>query len=191
MVLQRGPSLVAPSIVSRRIPLKSQRHKALKATRCRWVACQVPFTEESFPEAIRSLSPPADSMGFPRGDPRAAFAGDHRVRWLLPNPGIGLVTAATVVAEVSRDRPLPSPERLCSWAGLTLGSAPAMPTTAAATPAKQAPAGCAGCWSRPPPAPCAIPSWAASPARSPSAAVPRSLGWRWPAVAHPVLGRHA
>jgi len=40
-------------------------------------------------------------------DPRAAFAGDARTRRLLPIPGIGLVTAATVVAEVSPDRPLP------------------------------------------------------------------------------------
>jgi transposase len=42
-------------------------------------------------------------------DLRPGFAGDHRVRRLLTIPGIGLVTAATVVAEVSRDRPLPQP----------------------------------------------------------------------------------
>jgi transposase len=40
-------------------------------------------------------------------DLRAGFARDARVRRLLPIPGIGLVTAATVVAEVSRGRPLP------------------------------------------------------------------------------------
>jgi transposase len=54
-------------------------------------------------------------------DLRASFAGDHRVRRLLPIPGIGLVTAATVVAEVWEIGRFPSPERLCSWAGLTPG----------------------------------------------------------------------
>jgi transposase len=54
-------------------------------------------------------------------DLRACFAGDHRVRRLLPIPGIGLVTAATVVAEVWDIDRFPSPERLCSWAGLTPG----------------------------------------------------------------------
>jgi transposase len=52
-------------------------------------------------------------------DLRAAFARDHWVRRLLPIPGIGLVTAATVVAEVWEIDPLSPPERLCSWAGLT------------------------------------------------------------------------
>src|SRR5215213_627614 len=54
-------------------------------------------------------------------DLRACFAGDHRVRRLLPIPGVGLVTAATVVAEVWDIQRFPSPERLCSWAGLTPG----------------------------------------------------------------------
>jgi transposase len=54
-------------------------------------------------------------------DLRACLAGDHRVRRLLPIPGVGLVTAATVVAEVWDIQRFPSPERLCSWAGLTPG----------------------------------------------------------------------
>jgi transposase len=54
-------------------------------------------------------------------DLRACLAGDHRVRRLLPIPGVGLVTAATVVAEVWDIGRFPSPERLCSWAGLTPG----------------------------------------------------------------------
>jgi transposase len=56
---------------------------------------------------------------------------------LLPIPGIGPVTAATVVAEVWEIGRFPAPERLCSWAGLTPGSAPATPPPAGATPAKQ------------------------------------------------------
>jgi transposase len=54
-------------------------------------------------------------------DLRASFAGDDRVRRLLPIPGVGLVTAATVVAEVWEIDRFASPERLCSWAGLTPG----------------------------------------------------------------------
>jgi transposase len=54
-------------------------------------------------------------------DLRASFAGDPRIRRLLPIPGIGLITAATVVAEVWDIQRFPSPERLCSWAGLTPG----------------------------------------------------------------------
>jgi transposase len=54
-------------------------------------------------------------------DLRASFAGDQRVRRLRPIPGVGLVTAATVVAEVWDIQRFPSPERLCSWAGLTPG----------------------------------------------------------------------
>jgi transposase len=54
-------------------------------------------------------------------DLRTGFARDARVRRLLPIPGIGLVTAATVVAEVWDIQRFPSPERLCSWAGLTPG----------------------------------------------------------------------
>ena len=54
-------------------------------------------------------------------DLRTTFANDRRVQRLLPIPGVGLVTAATVVAEVWDIQRFPSPQRLCSWAGLTPG----------------------------------------------------------------------
>ena len=60
-------------------------------------------------------------VGRADADLRASFADDGRVRRLLPIPGIGLVTAATVVAEVWDIQRFPSPQRLCSWAGLTPG----------------------------------------------------------------------
>jgi transposase len=60
-------------------------------------------------------------VGRADGDLRTTFAGDRRVQRLLPIPGVGLVTAATVVAEVWDIQRFPSPERLCSWAGLTPG----------------------------------------------------------------------
>jgi transposase len=50
---------------------------------------------------------------------RERFRGDHRIDQLLPIPRIGFITAATVVAEVWDVSRFPSPDRLCSWAGLT------------------------------------------------------------------------
>ncbi|MHB8959097.1 MAG: IS110 family RNA-guided transposase [Candidatus Limnocylindrales bacterium] len=47
------------------------------------------------------------------------FRHDPRVERLLPIPGVGLLTAATVVAEVWDVGRFPSADRLCSWAGLT------------------------------------------------------------------------
>lgn len=50
---------------------------------------------------------------------RKRFAGDERVRRLIPIPGIGLFSAATVVGEIWDVKRFPSPRQLASWAGLT------------------------------------------------------------------------
>ncbi len=50
---------------------------------------------------------------------RALFRGDHRIRRLIPIPGIGFTTAAVITAEVWDVSRFPSPRQLCSWAGLT------------------------------------------------------------------------
>lgn len=47
------------------------------------------------------------------------YRGDDRFSRLTPIPGIGLLTAAAIVAEVGDITRFPSPERLTSWAGLT------------------------------------------------------------------------
>jgi transposase len=47
------------------------------------------------------------------------FWGDPRVRRLLPIPGIGLYTAATLTAEIWDISRFPNARKLCSWAGLT------------------------------------------------------------------------
>jgi transposase len=47
------------------------------------------------------------------------FRGDDRIRRLAPIPGIGFLTAATVVAEVWDVGRFESADRLASWAGLT------------------------------------------------------------------------
>jgi len=50
---------------------------------------------------------------------RAVFAADARIAQLLPIPGIGFITAATVLAEVGEVSRFRSADQLCSWAGLT------------------------------------------------------------------------
>ena len=50
---------------------------------------------------------------------RRRFAHDGRIRRLLPIPGIGFLTAATITAEVWDIGRFPDAGRLCSWAGLT------------------------------------------------------------------------
>lgn len=47
------------------------------------------------------------------------FRGDDRIRRLTPIPGIGLLTAALICAEVGDASRFRSPEQLTSWAGLT------------------------------------------------------------------------
>ena len=50
---------------------------------------------------------------------RRLFARDARIHRLLPIPGIGFITAASIIAEVGEVGRFPDADRLCSWAGLT------------------------------------------------------------------------
>jgi transposase len=50
---------------------------------------------------------------------RTTFRGDPRVGRLMAIPSIGFTSAAVVTAEVWDVSRFPSPEKLCSWAGLT------------------------------------------------------------------------
>jgi len=50
---------------------------------------------------------------------RQLFKGDDRIERLMKIPGIGFVTAVTVVTEVWDVTRFPSADRLASWAGLT------------------------------------------------------------------------
>jgi transposase len=47
------------------------------------------------------------------------YRGDDQIRRLTPIPGIGFLTATTIIAEVGDVGRFSSPERLTSWAGLT------------------------------------------------------------------------
>lgn len=49
----------------------------------------------------------------------ALYRGDDRVRRLMPIPGIGFLTAVTIIAEVGDVGRFNSADRLASWAGLT------------------------------------------------------------------------
>lgn len=71
-------------------------------------------------------------------------------RRLLPIPGIGLLTAALVVAEVWGLSRFPSADKLCSWAGLTPRSAPAPSTPGGGTSPSRARGGSGGPWWRRP-----------------------------------------
>jgi transposase len=50
---------------------------------------------------------------------RQLFRGDERVKRLMAIPGVGFITAVVVVTEVWDITRFASPDRLCSWAGLT------------------------------------------------------------------------
>jgi transposase len=106
----------------------------------RWLAeLQLPAGARSRLDAgLRLVDAVTVEVALADADLRAGFARDPRVRRLLPIPGIGLVTAATVAAEVSRGRPLPQPCAGCApGPGSPPASAPATPIPAAATPPKQ------------------------------------------------------
>jgi len=49
----------------------------------------------------------------------ALYRGDERIRRLMPIPGIGFLTATTIIAEVGDVSRFRSPEQLTSWTGLT------------------------------------------------------------------------
>jgi transposase len=44
---------------------------------------------------------------------------DDRVRALMGIPGVGLITAMTLVAEIGDVKRFPTARKLCSWSGLT------------------------------------------------------------------------
>jgi transposase len=68
---------------------------------------------------LRLIDALAGEIELADGEMAAGFADDPRVRRLLPIPGIGFFTAATIVAEVWDVSRFDSPDQLCSWAGLT------------------------------------------------------------------------
>ena len=68
---------------------------------------------------LRLIDDLEDEVEIAEGEIKKLFVKDSRIRRLLPIPGIGFTTAATIVAEVWDISRFSSPEQLCSWAGLT------------------------------------------------------------------------
>lgn len=69
--------------------------------------------------ALRLIDAAAGEVATLNGELKAAFAGDERLRRLLPIPGIGITTARVVLAEIGEISRFRSPDELCSWAGIT------------------------------------------------------------------------
>lgn len=69
--------------------------------------------------ALRLIDASAAEVQLLDRELRAVFAGDERIRRLLPIPGIGFITAVTILAEVGAIDRFGSADALCSWAGLT------------------------------------------------------------------------
>jgi transposase len=160
----------------------------------RWLAdLRMPASARGRLDAgLRLIDAITVEVGRADADLGACFAGDHRVRRLLPIPGIGLVTAATAVAEAWDIQRFPAPERLCSWAGLTPGERTSDAhtrrghTRQAGLALAALDAGRGGHHRRPRPRP--------RPLRPAGRPAPRSQGrpgGAGPAAAHPVLRRPA
>ncbi|MHB8512088.1 MAG: IS110 family RNA-guided transposase [Actinomycetota bacterium] len=74
-------------------------------------------------ERIRALLRLIDTVGCEVRDAecqmRSLLRDDPAIRRLLPIPGIGFLTAATIATEIGDVTRFASADRLCSWAGLT------------------------------------------------------------------------
>jgi transposase len=68
---------------------------------------------------LRLIDAVSDEVAEAERELRGLFRGDDRITRLTAIPGVGLITAATVVTEVWDVTRFPSADRLCSWAGLT------------------------------------------------------------------------
>jgi hypothetical protein len=137
---------------------------------------------------LRLLDAITVELNHAHADLRTGFAGDPRIRRLPPIPGIGLVTAATVVAEVWDLQRFPAPERLCPWPGSPRGAHQRRPT-------RRGPSTKQGSrwlrWLLVEAATSAVrdPQQGRFTAQTPSAAAQDRPGGAGPAAAHPVLRR--
>ena len=75
---------------------------------------------------------------------------DPRVQALMTLPGVGRLTAMTLVAEIGDIGRFPTARKLCAWAGLTPRSATPTVRSATATSPNRARCGCVGSCRRPP-----------------------------------------
>jgi Transposase IS116/IS110/IS902 family len=111
---------------------------------------------------------------------------DPRVQGLMVLPGVGKLTAMTLVAEIGDIARFPTARKLCAWAGLTPRCATPTARSAMAISPNRARPGCGGSCRRPPRRPSATPCSPAPTVNWPGAEAttsppPPSLGGSWPA----------
>ena len=111
----------------------------------------------------------------------ARTSSDPRVQALQALPGIGPITAMTLVAEIGDSSRFPTARTLCAWAGLTRRCATPTIRSATATSPSWARRGSASCSKRPPSEPRPARRSPPSTPRPPPAAAPTSPPWRLPA----------
>lgn len=91
-----------------------------KAGRALLQELQLPSVSKARLEAnLRLVDAVTEEVAEAERQLRQLFLGDARIRRLMAIPGIGFITAVTVVTEVWDINRFPSADRLCSWAGLT------------------------------------------------------------------------
>jgi transposase len=81
---------------------------------------QLPLTSQNRVAAnLRLVDGITEEVKLADQELKALFAKDTRLQRLTAIPGIGFTTAAVILAEVGTISRFASPDRLCSWAGLT------------------------------------------------------------------------
>lgn len=84
------------------------------------LSTQLPTTSQQRVEAnLRLIEEIDEEVDQADGQIHKLFAHDVSVKRLLPIPGVGVITAAIVVAEVGDIHRFPSARQFCSWCGLT------------------------------------------------------------------------
>lgn len=83
-----------------------------------------PVSKARLDANLRLIDAVSDEVVQAERELRALFRDDDRIKRLTAIPGVGLITAATVLTEVWDTEVwdftrFPSADRLCSWAGLT------------------------------------------------------------------------
>jgi transposase len=78
-----------------------------------------PLVQHRLDAHLRLIADITNEVSIADHEIRTLFKTDTRRKRLQAIPGIGLLTAATVLAEVGDFARFPSADHLCSWAGLT------------------------------------------------------------------------
>jgi transposase len=120
------------------------------------------------------------------GEIAALARPDPGVQALMALPGVGKLTAMTLLAEIGDVGRFPTARKLCAWAGLTPRCATPTARSATATSPSRARRGCVGSCRRPPRRPSATPCSPTPTASWPAAGAETSPPWRSPGGCWPV-----